>query len=545
MKQYILSRPVNALKKIYAPAYLGAKVRASKSSPNLKSIVELSIKKRLHSSEKWNYKPFKVFKGLDDRDHPEYRDYLAPSPSTATAEAYILNELFEALRAHSGSNVYSYIRAAKGSNHNYEYYLWNYERRNNDILAALGEEQDSIALFFDIKNFYGAVNQDLLQRKLKSHSVIGAVKNLYALDFLLDQLQQSPQGIPIGTELSHLAADVFLADLDDALAKKFGSKYFRYVDDITIVCARSQVAATESFLRNLIAGLGLVPNEKKREVFSQAQWRAEMDTSPVEGESFYEFCDILGNWMGDSVDRQNWLRAELQHQGFQIPLEKIVARKKSHIKKNDLDEREIIRKSRSIRSKYLSAVDAITEARPNEPSRWFLQKTKRAINPLFYLLNKEEYGIIREATSDSKSLTTQQEVSSAIHSGSCASLIKFPGVTVNTFCEIWNTIEPSGKKLTNKFDSDPSEAQLESIVILAMHNIIEAPPSVLNSKIWRALSPNAKSRDAQLTGFEEEIQSLRIGLEPEMQRDLLRARIDSSEDIVLDGLELGSQSISP
>lgn len=545
MKKYILSRPVNALKKIYAPSYLGAKIRAAKSTPSLDSITEIATKKRLNSSEAWNYKIFKVFKGIGDAGEPEYRDYMAPSPSTATAEAYILNELSESLKNITYGNVYSYIRAEKNSAHNYEYYLWNYERRNQDILNALSEDKDSVALFFDIKNFYGSVDTALLITMLKRHSVLGDSANAYALDFLIDQLHQSPRGIPIGTELSHLAADIFLSALDASLLERFGARYFRYVDDITIVCKSEELAVAEKHIHDLVSDIGLSSNEKKREVFSHAQWQKEMNTAPVKGENFHEYCESLGAWIGGDGSKHIWLERELKNLGFQIPLEKIVARNRSQQISYQWNEHEIISRSKEIRSKYLNAVDSITESRPNDPSRWFLQKTKRAINPLFYLLNKEEYGIIQSATAASKSLTTQQEVSNAIHSGNCKTLISFPGVTVNTFCEIWKTIEPDGMQLREPLPKIKTDAQLESILVLAMHNIVEPPPEILPTSLWLALRPGVTSRSSSLTGFEKEIQSLRIGLKPKSQSELLRGRIDSSEDIGLEGLELGSQSISP
>lgn len=547
MKSYILNRPVNALKKLYPPSYLGAKIRASKASDTLNKILELSIKKRLNSSENWSYKKFKVFKGVDGTTNkPEYRDYLAPSPSTAAAEAFILNGLSEELAFTRLKNVYSYIRSKNGSQYNYEYYLPNYQKRNSDILNSLNEHKGSVVLFLDIKNFYASVDKFELLSKIKKHEVLGDKKNSFALDFLINQLEQSPSGIPIGTELSHLLADVYLSSLDECLGKLLNSNYFRYVDDVTIVCRPDEVKLYEKFVSDHAASLGLSLNEKKREVFSASQWLNEMDTSPVAGGDFYSYCQMLGEWIDGDKERMSWLDCELKNEGFQIPLNKIFIRqgKSNKLFFEKTTEHNLIEKSKLMREKYLNALDDVSENLTNNSSRWYLQKTKRAINPLFYLLNKESYPIITATAKESYKLKTQEEVSSAIYSNACESIIKFPGVTINTFCEIWKTTQPSGSCIDNLFLEKLEAPELDSVTTLALYDILKPPVQVAESSIWQALRPNVKGRTESLNGFDAEIESLRIGVSEYDQQIFLDNRLTEDEDVFLSGLELGDQSIS-
>lgn len=548
MKNYLLTRPVNALKKLYAPSYLGAKIRASKSIPSLAKITELAIEKRLHSSEGWAYKKFFVFKGIGEDASPEYREYLAPSPITSAAESYILNKIGSKLNHNRSKRVYSYVSTSEGATHNYEYYLNYYQQRNTEILDALRENEGSVAVFLDIKNFYASVNRSHLELILKKHSVFGLPENRFALDFSLQQIQQSPAGIPIGTEISHALADACLHTLDAELSKMLGKRYFRYVDDLTFVCTKSEVGHYEKFIKNYLNDIGLTLNNNKREILSFDEWAGEMDTSPVEGADFYAYCQGLGDWIDGDAKKLIWLEAELKNQGFQIPLKKISARthtSNQSVAKSPKNEHQVISDSIELRQKYVEALDEISENLSSKSSRWYLQKTKRALNPLFYLLNKENYKTITRTAKESKSLKPQEEVSIAIRSGDCSEIIRYPGVTINTFCEIWKTTQPK----TSMIDVFPEilhgEIELETATTLALFEIMAPHQDILNFPIWKALRPDLSTRSTDLPSFEAEIESIRIGIDVKTQRNFLENRLSSDEDVYLSALELGNQSISP
>lgn len=547
MTNYLLHRPVNALKKLHTPAYLGAKIRSSESTTLKSKVLELSIKKRLNSSESWNYKSFPVFKGINDEGQPEYRDYLAPSPSSASAEAFIINELCDQIAPRRVPNVYSYILAQKNSAYNYQYYLPHYQRRNQNILEALGKESGLKAIFLDIKNFYASVDKSLLISSIKKHEILGAKQNAFATNFILNQIEQSSAGIPIGTELSHIVADIFLSKLDTKLEERFKHNYFRYVDDITIVCKEGDIEECEKLVNSEISNLGLQLNEAKRELFTHEEWRNEMDTSPVDGEDFYSHCQMLGKWINGDSRRTSHLDSALKSEGFQIPLRKIFT-SQSHAPqpyRPEMSELEIIKNSKKIRQKYLSALEQVSENLSNDSSRWYLQKTKRALNPLFYLLNKENYETISRTARESKKLRPQEEVSNAIHKNSCDSIVAFPGVTVNTFCEIWRTTQPKELRVDEYTAKKSSSAEIESLTTLALFEIIEPPSCVQSSSLWSALRPEVGKISETINGFDAEIESLRIGLSKSTQQALLDNRLSEEEEIILNGLELGNQSISP
>lgn len=546
MKKYILTRPVNSLKKLYAPSYLGAKIRASINTPSVARITEISIEKRLNSSERWAYKNFPVFKTIGENG-PEYRSYLAPSPITSTAEAFILNKLGAELAKFRSSRVYSYILNESNENHNYRHYLMGYEGRNREILEALTENEGYVAIFLDIKNFYASVDTSRLKHLLSTDAVFGRGENYFALNFAINQLKISPAGIPIGTELSHVMADIYLKSLDEQLSKEHGQQYFRYVDDITIVCNIKDVDRHERRVEEILLDIGLELNEKKREILSREEWADAMNTSPVEGQDFYAYCFKVGDWMAGNREKVNWLDTELRNEGFQMPLRKIFAwnARISESSASSLSEKEIIQSLLDVRFKYSSALQGIAEDLSKNSSRWYLQKTKRAINPLFYLLNKESYSPIIDAAKESPALKSQEEVSLAMKEDDCTRLIRYPGVAVSSFCEIWKSTHAEGVRI-GQFPQRLSDAvEIEAATTLALFEVIEPHSDIIQSPLWKALRPEVSSRGDGLPNFEAEIEAIRIGISSEQQRDLLGSRLSQEEDLSLSALDLGSQSISP
>lgn len=546
MKNYILTRPVNALKKIYAPSYLGAKIRSSIKTSTLARITEISIEKRLNSSERWAYKSFPVFKSIGEYG-AEYRDYLSPSPITATAEAFILNKLGVELQRLRSNRVYSYFLNEQGENHNYHHYLAGYELRNREILEALDKNEGYVAVFLDVKNFYASIDVERLNIVLEKNAVFGLSENYFALNFAKDQLRNSPAGVPIGTELSHVLADIYLKSLDDLLSKEFGEKYFRYVDDITIVCKTEDVDRYEKVVEKFLADIGLELNKNKRMIFNRPGWADAMNTAPVEGPEFYDYCFKVGDWMAGNIEKINWLDNELRNEGFQMPLRKIFNWnvRASESVTSLLSEKEIIKGLLDVRIKYSSAVEKIVEGLTKNSSRWYLQKTKRAINPLFYLLDKASYSSIIDVAKESTALKSQEEVSRAMKEDDCSQLIRYPGVVVSSFCEIWKSTHSENVRIGRYPEKLSDTVEIEAATTLALFEVIEPHSDIFESPLWKALRPGVTSRGEGLPNFEAEIEAIRIGISSEQQRNLLSSRLSQEEDLSLSALDLGNQSISP
>ncbi|MEX0144097.1 RNA-directed DNA polymerase [Massilia sp. LMS1-1-1.1] len=548
MKKYILNRPVNALRKGYDPAFLGAKIRAKNPSAMQAAIIERSIQKKLNSSEHWNYKKYSIFKGINSEGKLEYRRCLTPSPTTAAAEAFLINEISLFKHLISPPNVFSYRIANHNTSSNYKYFLPEYEARNKAILSCLTKSQDHVAVFFDIEKFYPSVNIQIMIDKLKKfHLEMKQHIDLKVfVDFSIQQLMESPSGLPVGTEVSHLLANILLRDFDKKLCEKFGDKFFRYVDDITIVCHRSEIETTKTAVNALISELGLSPNHEKEEVYSLLQWESETNTNPIEGEDFFNYCQLLENWLKTDLSRFESTRRNLRDEGFHIPLEKIIARSWANQNRGSggLKFIDIMSRTKALREKYRNAALDI-RVDTHDHTRGSLQKARRAINPLFYLLDTSEYHIISDVAGMHPKLTVQREVSNAVISNDCTSLIDYPGSTVSSYCEIWKTVSHSIRKqpVVNTWDLSVTH-RLDAFVSLHLHNVIPSSHVEYNHSILFALREGVVERTKELSGFEKEIESLRINLDASTQEMLLGRRETDGEDLDMQALELGDQMIS-
>ncbi len=90
----------------------------------------------------------------------------------------------------------------------------------------------------------------------------------------LIQVNEKPYGIPQGTPISAVLSNVYLLDFDSRMkgcADKLGSRYFRYCDDMIVVCPPGKLAEMKAELQSGIADAKLEFQEKKTSepVFSE------------------------------------------------------------------------------------------------------------------------------------------------------------------------------------------------------------------------------------------------------------------------------------
>lgn len=130
-------------------------------------------------------------------------------------------------------------------------------------------------LRYDVKNFYGTLNRKILFKKLKG----GAVNAKEALKFTRYAVSQKTvpntskesvqdtkapkMGVPQGLPISNILADIYFHDVDKYFLKEDGLKYFRYVDDILILCKEAALASIDKQFRDFISKLKLKLNKKK------------------------------------------------------------------------------------------------------------------------------------------------------------------------------------------------------------------------------------------------------------------------------------------
>lgn len=106
-------------------------------------------------------------------------------------------------------------------------------------------EYDSF-IKLDINSYYKSINHDLLKKKLKrkirKKEIIDLIFSAITTPSIslpirnLSSIQNKAQGVPEGLSISNALANIYLCDIDEKYLSKDNIKYFRYVDDILILC---------------------------------------------------------------------------------------------------------------------------------------------------------------------------------------------------------------------------------------------------------------------------------------------------------------------
>ncbi len=94
--------------------------------------------------------------------------------------------------------------------------------------ALQDEENTQYCLKMDIKKFYPSCNNEIIKQIIRKK-----IKDTELL-WLMDEIIDSAQGLPIGNYLSQYLGNVYLSDYDH-FVKKQQPYYFRYCDDMVIL----------------------------------------------------------------------------------------------------------------------------------------------------------------------------------------------------------------------------------------------------------------------------------------------------------------------
>ncbi len=177
---------------------------------NILKLNESLLNKTFRTSE---YRTFKIFEGKERviSSLPYYPDRIVHHA--------IMNKLEPILVSLFTSNTYSCIKGR------------GIHGAANALKLALEDVHNTTyCLKIDIKQFYPSINHDILKqilrRKIKDNDLL----------WLLDEIIDSSEGVPIGNYLSQYFANLYLTYFDHWLKEVKKVKYcFRYADDIVIL----------------------------------------------------------------------------------------------------------------------------------------------------------------------------------------------------------------------------------------------------------------------------------------------------------------------
>lgn len=372
------------------------------------------------------YHAVPTFKEVKPDGSIEFRQLMLPAPHEVLAEASLLSQCAIAggkFARHP--NVYSY-RLSEGNEARgiFQPYFRGYAERQSDIAAACRAAPGSVVLHADIRKFYPTITvtvaRDAWDRASQSSSLPAAQQRL-GQKLLSDHARAAKGGEAIltGPMFSHLIGNLVFRDIDDEFGATAGVRYFRYVDDITLVGPQRRVADVEALLAERLGELGFRLHPEKRLEVPAAQWIA---TSPLLAEesvpSWKTFIGKLKQVLMLYPDLREPLAQSFQQNGIRIrPLDYSEAEQERPYldrmallahrlwfrrKMRALRAREVLDEALALRGRYANALAAyatrVNQLEGIERKR-VIQHIRYLTSRLVYLAAPDTLGVIEESIS--------------------------------------------------------------------------------------------------------------------------------------------------
>ena len=113
----------------------------------------------------------------------------------------------------------------------------------NEIKDAINTGAYDYFIKIDITNFFGSLNHDLLmtkiEEKITQKQIISLIRKAIVTPTLANSFKEraiNKIGVPQGIPISNLLSNIYFKELDKQFLNSKQYKYFRYVDDIFVMC---------------------------------------------------------------------------------------------------------------------------------------------------------------------------------------------------------------------------------------------------------------------------------------------------------------------
>lgn len=126
------------------------------------------------------------------------------------------------------------------------------QKNVSDIKLAIASQDYDVFLKLDVKNFFPTLDHQILMEKLRLQ-----IKDKAALSLIQKVLNRSKEGIAPGLSVASQLASIYLNALDQEYSQKPNLKYFRFVDDILILCKKVDAKNIQASIQKSMQDLKL------------------------------------------------------------------------------------------------------------------------------------------------------------------------------------------------------------------------------------------------------------------------------------------------
>lgn len=127
---------------------------------------------------------------------------------------------------------------------------------NSISRSVLSNQYDSFVKV-DITKFYSSINHKILlkkiRRRIRKKEALSFLQNAISTQTIarntsVSESERITRGVPEGLSISNILADIYLSDLKSIISQKYNIEFFRYVDDILILCKSNQASEIKEFV---------------------------------------------------------------------------------------------------------------------------------------------------------------------------------------------------------------------------------------------------------------------------------------------------------
>lgn len=262
-----------------------------------------------------------------------HRAFHLPGANEALAEAALLDECSKHKNVFGNhSSVFSYALASRGDRRGvFQPYYEGLIKRHKAISRAAKNYPSGIVQYIDIKKFYPSITEQCAKDVWdKSCIKAGLEPRWVALGHKLITDHVSVQrinehGLLTGPMFSHLIANLVLRDIDIILSQKLPDRYFRYVDDITLVGDQAEVDMLSKFIEEELVKVNLKVHPEghdKRYSVSTSEWlESEHDWDPsLVGKKWPALIGKIKRYLFLHGEDQALLREIFYRNEFRLPI---------------------------------------------------------------------------------------------------------------------------------------------------------------------------------------------------------------------------------
>lgn len=569
--QTLLIRSLNATRQSYFPTYVGLRLIAKQLPSSENSYLRRAVERRLSVGDRWSFRHFDYFKAMGQfsgQEVPEYRSCLAPSPIAAFAETLVLAHLASIPSFAPPARAYSYLwPKSEWSGSSYEFFAEGYKRRNIEVADAL-RRPGAVAVVTDLKGFYPSIRSDRVMSemgsRLRSQGWSNGLEADAVTNFYLKLFDVGGGGLPIGPASAHVLGHLALTEVDRDLTSAYGTGYFRYVDDIIVVCDSADAEATRKRIADCVNSEGYVLNADKSVVMSAEEWNSSVLRLDVAGsDDFRRYTQDLAAYLALHPDRGSELGLLLSEAGMSIPIQRLSALSSYSRFRYFLGRRkapgglphalgmvfarsaDFVERAVRLKQGYEQSLDELLQdrsAKGPELRRWHVQRIRRVVNTLFYLRRFSEWKSNSGVFEAVPELVEQRSLAIALVTGTVNPILPFFPRGPAAFSELWSE-HGEGTAAVDAV-TNLTTAALDSLATLSLTGTVlpEAVAVVGEGERVRLLQV-VRSRESLVRSkpdlsYEDEFESLGLGVSHEAMSTLARTRYAHGEGATLDALSL-------